>query len=72
MKSKKTEVDIPHTFWANYEKADMLERDKLLKPILKNVLSITEIKDKKFQEQSLKTSLKGYFDDLFDYFYSKK
>jgi len=72
MKSKKTELDIPHKFWSNYEKADMLEKDKLLNPIIKNFLSMSEIKDQKVLSHVLKVSLQGYFDDLIEYFYSKK
>ena len=72
MQSKKPELDIPHLFWSNYVKADMLEKDKLLNPIIKNFLSMSEIKDQKVLSHVLKVSLQGYFDDLIEYFYSKK
>jgi len=50
----------------------MLEKDKLLNPIIKNFLSMSEIKDQKVLSHVLKVSLQGYFDDLIEYFYSKK
>ncbi len=64
-------TDIVYEFWKKYEEADMLKRDELLKPIIKNFPPITKIKDEKMRQHILKTYLRSYFDDLIDYFYCK-
>jgi len=64
--------DLPYSFWKKYEEADLLERDKILEPIVKNFLPIIKLKEEKMKSHILTTYLRSYFDDLIDYFYSKE
>ena len=68
---KNVSQDLAFEFWKKYEKADLLKRDELLIPILKNFPPITKIKDEKMRQHLLKMYLRSYFDDLIDYFYCK-
>ncbi len=68
----KRNKDIPFEFWKKYDKADILEREKMLKPILKNILPLFKLKEEKLRKRTLQMLLLGYFDDLLDYSYSKK
>jgi len=66
-KEIKKEEDLVQKFWKNYKKADLFEREKLLKPIIKNFDSMFKIKDEKMRKQVLLRMLQSYFDDLLDY-----
>lgn len=70
MRAKRLE-NLPYSFWKEYEEADSLKRDKLIKPILKNFLPIADIGDEKLRRHTLTMLLRSYFDDCIDYFYSK-
>lgn len=69
---KKIHEGIPYQFLKKYEKAIGLKKDKLLKPITKNVLSILKIKDEKLRWHTLTGYLRSYFDDLIEYFNCKE
>lgn len=71
-KNIKIQEDLAHKFWKNYEKADFIKRDELLKPIVKNFMPMAKIKDEKMRQHILKTYLQSYFDDLIEYFQCKK
>ena len=59
--------DIPVKFWKDYEKADILNKEKRLNPIVKNFENILKIKDTKIRKHTLLLTLKSYFDDLIEY-----
>lgn len=63
--------DIPTKFWKKYYKADMLEREQILKklPLIKEAFEISTLKKIpiKLRRYSLILTLRGYFDDLIDY-----
>jgi hypothetical protein len=73
--------DKMHGFWEKYVNADMLERDEMLKKLVKfgiwqDLFKIQKIKSKKvggltLQEFALKTNLMSYFDDLIEYMQSR-
>lgn len=55
-----------YEFWDKYI-SDDLNKDKTIKPIIKNIESIFEIEDAKLRKVALITTLRGYFDDLIEY-----
>ena len=55
-----------YEFWDKYI-SDDLNKDKTIKPIIKNIESIFEIKDAKLRKVALIITLRGYFDDLIEY-----
>ena len=59
--------DLAYKFWKEYEEDDILERDKKLAVIVDRMDVIFSIKDKKLRKHTLKTALKGYFDDLLEF-----
>ena len=59
--------DIPHKFWKKYFKSDELDKDKILKPLLK-VLDVSAIKDKNTRKHILILSLKSYLMDIENYY----
>lgn len=63
--------DVPYEFWKEYDEADYLDKEKKLKPIIKNMLSVLEIDDKEIIERMLLLSLRGYFDDILEYCYNR-
>jgi DNA-directed RNA polymerase subunit N (RpoN/RPB10) len=74
--------DPMHRFWKTYVESDSLERDKILKkivkfPIWQETLAMHKLNAKKIdgltvQEYCLKTNLMSYFDDLIEYIESRK
>lgn len=64
--------DQVYLFWKKYEEADFLDREKVLAPIVKNFLPLSELKDKKMDEHVLLTLLRSYFDDLLDYSHQRR
>ena len=64
--------DLPYSFWKKYEEADLLERDKILEPLVKKFLRMSNVKDEKLRQHTITTFLRSYFDDLIDYFYCKE
>jgi len=64
--------DLAYLFWEKYDKADLLEREKLLAPILKNMMTIYDLKDRKLRKHVLRTALQSYFDDMLEYMYSRE
>ena len=59
--------EIPIKFWKEYEKADILDKENKLKPLIKNFEGIFKINDSKLRKHTLLLTLKGYFDDLIEY-----
>ncbi len=68
----KIKEDLPYSFWKKYDEADLLEREKILAPIIKNFNGICEIKEKKLRTHVLRSFLQGYFDDLLEYMHCRK
>lgn len=64
--------DQVYLFWKKYEEADFLEKEKILAPLVKNCLHLSELKDKKMREHVLLTLLRSYFDDLLDYSHQRR
>ena len=58
-------TELSHDYWKKYIKADLLEREKLLKPIITRVIDITLLQGD-IKEHVLKTLLSSYFNDLID------
>lgn len=71
-KKTNNKEELPYSFWKKYEEADLLEREKILKPIIKNLMPLFDLKEEKLRKHVLLNMLQGYFDDLIDYFYCKK
>ena len=69
---KKIPEDLPYAFWKKYEEADFLKRDDLLEPIINLFSPLSKIKNEKMRRHVLKMHLRGYFDDLIEYFYCKE
>jgi len=73
------DMDEMHKFWNKYVDSSTLERDKLLKNMVKfNIWQeLLKIKKSKrvdgltLQEYCLKTHLQFYFDDLIEYMQSR-
>ena len=58
-------TELSHDYWKKYIEADILEREKLLKPIITRVIDITLLQGD-IKEHVLKTLLSSYFNDLID------
>jgi hypothetical protein len=71
---KKLKEDGAFRFWDNYFSTEILERGKLLKPIIKIFRDLAEIKD--FPEDRIndlyELALISYFDDIDNYFSIKE
>ena len=74
-------MDLAYKFWKKYVNADLIERDKMLKKMVKfglwqELFKMSKIKKKidglTMQEYCLKTNLMSYFDDIIDCMYSNK
>jgi len=73
MKKRNKEVeDLPYSFWKKYEEADLLQRDKIIEPLIKKFLRMYDLKDIKLRKYTTTSFLRSYFDDLIDYFYCKE
>jgi hypothetical protein len=59
--------DIPEKFWRKYSSSDILDKEKKLEPVVKNIDNLFNLKDKKLRKHTLTMLLMGYFDDLIDY-----
>lgn len=71
-KEAKNKEDLVYRFWKKYEEADYLEKEKILRPIIKNFMSLYNLKEEKMRKHVLSIALQGYFDDLIEYFYCRK
>jgi len=68
-------LDIPQRFWKGYIEADYMKKEKILKPIIKNLDQtsdlLAELKQKgrrydKNRQRIMLMFLQSYFDDLID------
>ena len=61
-------MDVPEKFWKRWIKLtnnlDYKKRDKHLEPIIKNIESSLEIKDKKLRRRSLLLTINSYLEDF--------
>lgn len=58
--------EIVFPFWKKYIESDMLDREKMLDIISKNIIESSSFPDEKIREHSIKLQLMSYFDDLID------
>jgi hypothetical protein len=64
---KKQKEDLAYKFWREYSSADIIQREKKLKPIIKRFDELSKMKDKKIRQHCIKIGLMSYFDDLIEY-----
>ena len=64
---KKEKEDVPYKFWREYEAMDMLKRGEKIKPIVKMIDKLHNLKNTKIRQHTLATALQRYFDDIIDY-----
>jgi len=72
--NKFLEEDLALKFWDNYYNADLLSKHKILQPIVKRLMELSELKElSKEQLNDLwEMALTGYFDDLMGYMCMKE
>jgi len=63
---KMNKENIVYDFWKRYEDADLLDREKVIEPIIYNFMQAANM-PKKFREDIIKMNLMSYFDDLIEY-----
>ena len=65
-----TDQNLPYDFWKQYYDADHLQKDKVLKPVIKQFKNLSVV-DRNLDEYNsnfrIATFLKGYFDDLIEF-----